>query len=169
MKYILITFCLFFQLAWASVDKELNTGTLDILFHKPSQTKYLGEDLCARYDTEEYLCLPDAVSKISYEVVDSVPQDVWEAFREQVSQVDYRESIIPGETLDILFHKPSQTKYLGEGLCARYDVRHDTEEYFCLPGAISKSSYEVMDSVPQDVWEAFQKQISALDYRVTEH
>ena len=89
MKYILIIFFLFFQLAWAGVDKEPNTGTWDILFHKLSQTQYLGEDLCVRYDTEEYLCLPGAISKSSDEVVDSVPQDVWEAFRKQVGQVDY--------------------------------------------------------------------------------
>ncbi len=170
MKYILIIFFLFSQLTWAVLQEQANQTNyraivgeshetlLDILFHKPSQTKHLGENLCELHDTEEYICLPNAISKPSYEVVDSVPQDVWVAFQEQVSQADYRAIVgEPHETLlDILFHKPSQTKHLGENLCER----HDTEEYICLPNAISQPSYEVVDSVPQDVWVAFQEQVS---------
>ena len=159
MKYILMIYFLFFQLAWADVDR------MDMWYHQPSKTVYLGDGLCVHPDARESLCIPNAFSKYSHEVVDSVPQETWVAFQEQAREAERRVILtepLPQETLDILFHKPSQTKYLGEDLC----VRHDTEEYLCLPNAVSKYSREVMDSIPQETWAAFQEQVSQADYRV---
>ena len=153
MKYILMIFFLFFQLAWADVDR------MDMWYYQPSKTVYLGDGLCVHPDARGSLCISNAVSKYSREVVDSVPQETWIAFQEQAREAEKRVILtepLPQETLDILFHKPSQTKYLGEDLCAHYN----TEEYLCLPNAIYKYSREVATSVPQEVWEAFQKQVS---------
>ena len=144
---------LFFQLAWADVDR------MDMWYHQPSKTVYLGNGLCVHPDARGSLCISNAVSKYSREVASSVPQDMWEAFQKQASGAERRVILtepLPQETLDILFHKTSQTEYIGEDLCARYN----TEEYLCLPNAIYKYSREVANSVPQEVWEAFQKQVS---------